>query len=122
MRLWVSGRGPWRHETSGAIVSVVYITMLIVAVLVVVMVPILAAILSRPAPARRVPSPRRRRLSYESSLPFSEIPANGSSSSDFGSITVIEATVSLAPLIRISVTPCVARPLRLIWEQGIRII
>ena len=61
VRLWVSGRGPWRHETSGAIVNVIYITMLIVAVLVVVMVPIMAAILSMPAPARRVPSPRRRR-------------------------------------------------------------
>jgi hypothetical protein len=61
VRLWVSGRGPWRHETSGAIVSVIYITMLTVAVLVVVLVPVLAAILNMPAPARRVPSPRRRR-------------------------------------------------------------
>jgi hypothetical protein len=59
--LWVSGGGAWRHETSGAIVSVIYITMLTVAVLVVVLVPVLAAILNMPAPARRVPSPRRRR-------------------------------------------------------------
>jgi hypothetical protein len=42
-------------------VSVIYITMLTVAVLVVVLVPVLAAILNMPAPARRVPSPRRRR-------------------------------------------------------------
>ncbi|HYP62174.1 MAG TPA: hypothetical protein VEQ36_17255 [Thermomicrobiales bacterium] len=61
VRLWVAGRGPWRHETSGAIVSVVYITMLVAAVLVVVLVPVMAAILNMPAPARRVPSPRRRR-------------------------------------------------------------
>lgn len=57
VRLWISGQGPWRHETSGAIVNVVYIAMLTMAVVVVVLVPITAVILSEPA-ARR--SPRRR--------------------------------------------------------------
>lgn len=57
VRLWASGRGPWRHETSGAIVNIVYVAMLMLAVVVIVMTPIMAAILSRPA-ARR-PPPRR---------------------------------------------------------------
>jgi hypothetical protein len=51
IRLWVSGRGPWRHETSGAIVNTIYVVMLIVVVLTVVLVPVLAAGLG--APARR---------------------------------------------------------------------
>ena len=59
IRLWVSGRGPWRHETSGAIVSTIYITMLIVAVVVVILIPMLSAILSLPL-TRRVSPPRRR--------------------------------------------------------------
>jgi hypothetical protein len=58
LRLWASGRGPWRHETSGAIVSIAYIAMLTMAVLVIVLIPILGAILSQPA-ARRPPSRRR---------------------------------------------------------------
>ena len=60
IRLWVSGRGPWRQESSGAIVSIVYVMMLVISVLVIVLVPILAAILNRP-PARRVYPDRRRR-------------------------------------------------------------
>ena len=51
VRLWVAGQGPWRHETSGAIVNVIYVTMLIVVVLIVVLVPMLSAWLG--APTRR---------------------------------------------------------------------
>ena len=61
IRLWVADRGPWRHESSGAIVSTVYILMLTFAVLVIVLIPVLAAILNMPPPARRSPAPRRRR-------------------------------------------------------------
>jgi hypothetical protein len=60
LRLWAAGRGPWRHETSGAIVNVVYITMLATAVLVVVLVPVLAAIVNPPR-ATRLWGGRRRR-------------------------------------------------------------
>jgi hypothetical protein len=60
IRLWVSGRGPWRQESSGAIVSIVYVTMLIVSVLVIVLVPMLAAILNRPPAVRADPARRRR--------------------------------------------------------------
>jgi hypothetical protein len=59
-RLWLAGRGPWRHETSGAIVSVVYIGTLTTAVLVVILVPVLAAVLNLP-PTQRFRSRRRRR-------------------------------------------------------------
>lgn len=59
LRLWVSGQGPWRHETSGAIVSVVYIAMLTTAIIVIVIMPVVAAILSQPVAARR-PPPRPR--------------------------------------------------------------
>ena len=52
VRLWVSGQGPWRHETSGAIVNVIYVVMLVVVVLTVVLVPMVSAMLG--APARRI--------------------------------------------------------------------
>lgn len=51
IRLWVSGRGPWRHETSGNIVNLIYVAMLVVVVLTVVLTPVIAAGLG--APARR---------------------------------------------------------------------
>jgi hypothetical protein len=61
VRLWVSGGGPWRHETSGAIVNIVYVATLTMAVVIIVIMPILAAILSRPG-ARRLRPPRRRSM------------------------------------------------------------
>jgi hypothetical protein len=61
VRLWVSGGGPWRHETSGAIVNIVYVATLTMAVVIIVIMPILAAILSRPG-ARRLRAPRRRSM------------------------------------------------------------
>ena len=60
IRLWFSGRGPSRHESSGAIVNTVYVAMLTIAILVIVLIPVLAAILNRP-PARGIPPTRRRR-------------------------------------------------------------
>ena len=51
VRLWVAGQGPWRHETSGAIVNTIYVIMLVVVVLTVVLVPVFSAWLG--APARR---------------------------------------------------------------------
>lgn len=56
VRLWVSERGPWRHETSGSIVNTIYVVMLIVVVLTVVLAPMLSAGLG--APARKAGAPR----------------------------------------------------------------
>lgn len=60
VRLWVADRGPWRHESSGAIVSVVYVSMLVVAVLIVILVPMIASILNLPPARPRYPQRRRR--------------------------------------------------------------
>ena len=111
VRLWVLGRGPWRHETSGAIVSVVYVTMLLAGG-----ADDRAGAGSGGDPeyagaGAASPLAAPAEVSYESALYRSRrCLRTGSSSSDFGSMTVIEATVSLAPLMRISVTPWVARP------------
>ena len=59
VRLWASGRGPWRDESSGAIVSVIYVSMLVIAILVVVLIPVIASILN--LPANRVPRRGRGR-------------------------------------------------------------
>lgn len=54
VRLWLGGNGPWRHETSGSIVSALYIAMLVTAVLAIVLVPVLAALANAPRIRRRV--------------------------------------------------------------------
>lgn len=59
--LWASGRGPVSHETSGAVVRVLYLMLLFSAVALVILVPVLAVWLRKSsamladAPARRMP-------------------------------------------------------------------
>jgi hypothetical protein len=61
LRLWVSGQGPWRSETSGAIVSTVYVALLLLAVLVIVMVPVGDAMLLSHRAIKTRPARKRRR-------------------------------------------------------------
>jgi hypothetical protein len=61
MLLWMAGRGPVFHPTSGGIVRLLYILMLAAAVLLVVCVPILAVWLQRWAPPTAVGGPTRTR-------------------------------------------------------------
>ncbi len=53
-RLWAAGKGPWRHETSGSIVSAIYIVMLIAAVLAIVLIPMLCAMAKAPGTRRTI--------------------------------------------------------------------
>jgi hypothetical protein len=54
VRLWIGGSGPSRHSTSGAIVSAISITMLIVAILAIVLIPVLAAMANTPRTRSRI--------------------------------------------------------------------
>ncbi len=64
VRLWVSGRGPWVTETSGSIVSAIYVLMLLVAVITIVMVPVGDAMLQARRTMRTKPARRRQRRAY----------------------------------------------------------
>lgn len=59
MILWIAGRGPVFHPTSGGVVRVLYIMMLATAVVLVVCVPIMSVWLRRWAPQAAAASRRR---------------------------------------------------------------
>jgi hypothetical protein len=59
--LWIAGRGPVFHTTSGGIVRLLYILMLATAVLLVVSVPIFAVWLRRWTPPSAGGIPARNR-------------------------------------------------------------
>jgi hypothetical protein len=59
--LWIAGRGPVFHTTSGGIVRLLYILMLATAVLLVVSVPIFAVWLRRWTPPSAGGVPARNR-------------------------------------------------------------
>ncbi|HQY29779.1 MAG TPA: hypothetical protein PK691_00735 [Thermomicrobiales bacterium] len=60
VRLWIAGNGPWKSETSGNIVNVVYVSMLVSAVVVIVMVPVADAMLQSRRTLRTRPRRRTR--------------------------------------------------------------